>query len=51
MEYEKECLCAFSSREITPCVIYKVTTNRTLSSTIHYYIRCLRKRMKRILSK
>ena len=43
MYYEKECLCAFSSREITPCVIYKVTTNRTLYMRIQYRLRRIRK--------
>ena len=51
MDYEKEILCAFSSREITPCVVYKISTKKTFYTKVQYHYRKMRKRIQRIFSK
>lgn len=51
MYYEKECLYAFSSREITPCIIYKVSTRKTIYMRVQYRLRRIRKQIRNILKK
>lgn len=48
MYYENEETTILSSREFTPSIIYRLSTNRTIFSTIQYHFRRIRKRIRKI---